>query len=117
MAAQAQKAINGLRFCSGVDSTFAPINPTTEISLVKGEAYLFFYYWSESPFSTTSLTYRTYALDEQGRETLTGTIQEEVNPAWRMVKQNAYFTRAGTYRVKVFNGRGNELTAALLTVK
>ncbi|MES2621177.1 MAG: hypothetical protein V4615_10025 [Bacteroidota bacterium] len=85
--------------------------------LKNNEVSLLYYYWNDPFIGTTNLTYKTFSIDKKGKETLTATIQQTIQPGWRVVKQSARFTHAGTYRVKVYNKENLELATATLTIK
>ena len=117
LGTQAQKATSGLLFCSEVNEQFQPLNAISEITLKDKQASILYYYWNETAFGTSGFTYKTFTVDKKGKETLSGTISQTVQPGWRMVKQNALFTTAGTYRVKIYNAENTELGVATLNVK
>ena len=117
LTTQAQKATSGLLFCSAVDEQFKPINAGSETVLKDGQTTILYYYWSDTPLGVSELTYKTFSMDGKGKETLSGSIPQTVEPGWRMVKQSALFTHTGKYRVKVYNKQNLELAAATLTVK
>ena len=117
LSVQAQKATSGLQFCISVNEEFQPVNTTNEITLRDEQANILYYYWNEIAISSPSLVYKTFAVDKVGKETLSGTIVQTIQPAWRFVKQTADFTKAGNYHIKVYNASGEELASAMLTVK
>ena len=117
LSVQAQKATSGLQFCTSVNEEFQPVNTTNEITLRDKQANILFYYWNEIAIGSPSLVYKTFAVDKAGKETLSGTIVQTIQPDWRLVKQSAVFTTAGNYHIKVYNTSCEELTSAMLTVK
>lgn len=72
---------------------------------------------SDDKFTTYQVEYRIFYVDAAGNETEISKLPQFVEPSWDFAWKQVVFYDPGTYRIKVFDEKGNYLTSANVNIK
>lgn len=72
---------------------------------------------SDDKFTSYQVEYRIFYVDATGNESEISKLPQYVEPSWDFAWKQVVFYDPGTYRIKVFDDKGNYLTSANVNIK
>ena len=107
-----------LQFCEKVSDNGTAVNPKTLFTIDKSKGGTI-KFLVKLPFSvgTDKVTYELYTVDGSGAESFIRSISQDVGTDWLWFWKDVKFAKNGSYNVKVYDGQGNHLGTAHLTIQ
>ena len=106
-----------LAFCENVTAEGSPQKVSSSFTVGNNGGAVKILLRSDEEFNTDQLKFAVYYINTEGNEEEVAKLPQKVEPAWNFTWKEIELFNAGTYRVKVYNGKGTYLTSANLNVK
>ena len=106
-----------LTFCKEVSTEGAAQNAANTFTTEMNGNELKMLVKSDDKFTTYQVEYRIFYVDAAGGETELSKLPQYVEPTWDFAWKQVVFYDPGTYRIKVFDDKGNQLTSANVNIK
>ena len=106
-----------LTFCKEVSTEGAPQSAANTSTSEQNGNELKMLVKSDEKFTSYQVEYRIFYVDAAGTETELSKLPQYVEPSWDFAWKQVVFYDPGTYRIKVFDEKGNYLTSANVNIK
>lgn len=106
-----------LTFCEDVTNTGKPVMVSNQFMVDAEGGVLRFLVRTDDKFNTDKLDFRIYYVADAGAEEEILRIPQQVQADWGYAWKEMVMFDPGMYRIKVYNGSGNYLTSANVTIK
>jgi hypothetical protein len=106
-----------LAFCEGVNAEGQPQHISTSFVAASGGKALTLFVKSDEGFSTEQVKFTVYYVNALGNEEDILSASQATEPGWNYVWKEVVLFDPGTYRVKVYTGKGSYLTSANVNLK
>ncbi|MCS6933989.1 MAG: hypothetical protein NZM35_02410 [Chitinophagales bacterium] len=106
-----------LIFCEDVTRDGKPTAVSNSFMVDEDGGMLKFLLKAEDGINTDKIEYRILYVHSNANEEEVARMSQNTEPTWNYAWKEVIFFDPGTYKVKVYTGRGSYLTAATLTIQ
>jgi hypothetical protein len=106
-----------LTFCKEVSTEGLAQKPGSTFTTEQDGNTLKMLVKSDDKFTTYQVEYRIFYVDASGKESEVSKLPQMVEPNWDFAWKEVVFYDPGTYRIKVYDEKGNYLTSANVNIK
>lgn len=106
-----------LVFCEDVTPEGKPTMVSNSFMVDGGGGVLKFLLRADDKINTDQLDFRIFYISETGMEEEISRMPQKVETNWNYAWKEVVMFDPGTYRVKIYTGKGTYLTSANLSVK
>ena len=106
-----------LVFCEDVSADGKPTMVSNSFMVDGDGGVLKFLLRADDKLNTDNLDFRVYYMNEKGMEEEISRMPQKVQADWNFAWKEIVVFDPGTYRVKIYTGKGTYLTSANLSVK
>jgi hypothetical protein len=106
-----------LTFCENVNDAGKPLHPSNLFMVSPSGSALKVLLKADEGFKTDKMDFKIYYINDSGKEEEISKLPQKVEPKWNYTWKEVVFFDPGSYRVKVYDGKGGYITSANVSVK
>ncbi len=111
------KAQYSLTFCEDVNQEGKAQMASNSFMVDQSGGVLKFLVKADDKFNTEQMEFRIFYINDAGKEEEVTRMPQKVESAWNYAWKEVVFFDPGTYKIKVYTGKGTYLTSSNLSIK